>query len=97
MFYNMHNKKGGQRMTIKKTIPFILIISLVFLSGCTSNNNSATHQNFSYQYVGSIQSDKYHNPDCKRAKKIKPSNEIWFNTKQEAAAQGYRACKVCKP
>jgi hypothetical protein len=48
-------------------------------------------------YVGSIKSNKYHLPDCKWAKEISPSNQIWFSSRAEAEAKGYVPCKVCKP
>jgi hypothetical protein len=46
-------------------------------------------------FVGSIKSNKYHYPDCEWAKKIKPSNEIWFSSSADAVAHGYEPCKVC--
>ena len=49
------------------------------------------------QYVGSVNSDKYHYPSCQHAKKILPSNKIWFSSAEDAKAHGYVACKVCKP
>ena len=48
-------------------------------------------------YVGSLESDKYHYPDCRHAKRILTENRIWFDTKEEAQAAGYTACGVCKP
>jgi hypothetical protein len=48
-------------------------------------------------FVGSIKSSKYHYPSCQWAKKIKPENEIWFSSSQDARNQGYVACKVCSP
>ncbi|MFC2033808.1 thermonuclease family protein [Chloroflexota bacterium] len=48
-------------------------------------------------YVGSINSDKYHYPDCRYAKQVYPENEIWFPSASEAQAHGYVPCKVCKP
>ena len=30
------------------------------------------------KYVRSVKSDKYHYPDCRRAKNIKPENGVWF-------------------
>lgn len=47
-------------------------------------------------YVGSIDSDKYHSPGCRWAKKILPENEIWFATKEEAQAAGYSPCGTCQ-
>lgn len=49
------------------------------------------------KYVGSITSDKYHNPTCRYAKNIDKYNEIWFDTIEEATALGYIQCGVCKP
>ena len=48
-------------------------------------------------FVGSVKSDKYHYPSCKWAEKIKPENEIWFSSSQDARNQGYVPCKVCSP
>lgn len=48
-------------------------------------------------YMGSVKSNKYHLPDCRYAKQIQWANEIWFKSKEEAAAAGYVPCGVCKP
>jgi Metal binding domain of Ada len=48
-------------------------------------------------FVGSIKSDKYHYPSCTWAEKIKPENEIWFSSSQDARNHGYVPCKVCSP
>lgn len=50
-----------------------------------------------YKYVGSKKSDKYHYPDCKWAKKIKPENLVTFKSAEEALKAGYVPCKVCRP
>lgn len=47
------------------------------------------------RYVGSIDSDKYHNPSCRWVKKILPENEIWFDSVEDAEAQGYSPCGTC--
>jgi len=56
-----------------------------------------TEQAAKGKYVGSIKSNKYHYPDCRYAKEIKPENEIWFKTEEEALAAGYEPCGACKP
>jgi competence protein ComEC len=48
-------------------------------------------------YVGSIKSDIFHYPNCRYVKKILPENMIWFASRDDAIAQGYRPCKVCNP
>lgn len=49
------------------------------------------------KYLGHKNSKKFHKPDCRWARKIKPKNQIWFNDRQEAVDKGYIPCKVCKP
>jgi hypothetical protein len=48
------------------------------------------------KYVGSANSNKYHIPYCKWAKKISPENLVTFKTAQETVKAGYVPCKVCK-
>jgi beta-lactamase superfamily II metal-dependent hydrolase len=48
-------------------------------------------------FVGSVKSNKYHNPNCQWAEKIKPSNEIWFTGSADARTHGYVSCGVCHP
>lgn len=50
-----------------------------------------------FRYVGSRQSDKYHDPDCRYARKIEEENLLGWNSVEEAETAGYSACKVCKP
>lgn len=47
------------------------------------------------QFVGSKNSDKYHLPDCRWAKRIKPENQVWFSSEEEARAKGYQPCSQC--
>ncbi|HJX03750.1 MAG TPA: Ada metal-binding domain-containing protein [Dehalococcoidia bacterium] len=61
------------------------------------SNDSRTGPASEKMYVGSINSNKYHLPECKWAKEIIPSNQIWFSSRAEAEAKGYVPCKVCKP
>jgi methylphosphotriester-DNA--protein-cysteine methyltransferase len=48
-------------------------------------------------YVGSKESDKYHDPSCYWAQQINPSNMLIFSSRSEAEARGYIPCKVCLP
>jgi hypothetical protein len=52
------------------------------------NNGTAVQKTL----VGSINSDKYHWPDCPWVKKIAPKNQIWFSSEAEAQAAGYTRC-----
>jgi len=48
-------------------------------------------------YVGSIESDKYHYPTCRHAQNILEINKVWFDTIEEAQNLRYVPCGVCKP
>lgn len=43
-------------------------------------------------FVGSINSNKYHWPDCPWAEKISSENQVWFDSEEEAQAAGYIRC-----
>ncbi len=47
------------------------------------------------KFVGSKNSNKYHLPSCRWAKKIKEENKIWFQSKEEAEKAGYVPCGTC--
>jgi hypothetical protein len=59
-----------------------------------SANNLASEEML---FVGSIKSNKYHHPSCSAAKRIKPENEIWFSSSQDARSHGYVPCGICHP
>ena len=47
--------------------------------------------------VGSKNSDKYHYSWCSGGKRIKPENQIWFSSAQEAESKGYVLAGNCNP
>jgi len=49
------------------------------------------------QYVGSVNSDVFHYPNCSYVNSIHPENMIWFSSRDDAVAHGYRPCKRCNP
>ena len=50
-----------------------------------------------YEYVASKNSNVFHKPDCRWAKKISPKNLVGYDTKDEAIKAGKRPCRGCKP
>ena len=46
-------------------------------------------------YVGSVNSDKFHYPNCSAAKRIKSYNRITFSSRSQAINFGYSSCKIC--
>ena len=63
----------------------------------SEGNDSAVQSHENAGVVGSATTKKYHRPDCRFVKKIKPENLIYFESPKEAESQGYVACKVCNP
>jgi TRAP-type transport system periplasmic protein len=51
----------------------------------------------SAEFSASKTSDRYHFPNCKWAKKIKPAKLLKFQTPEDAIKAGYKPCTVCKP
>lgn len=49
------------------------------------------------QYVASVYKEPFHRVSCRWARKISPSNAVYYNTRQEAINDGHRPCKVCRP
>ncbi|MHC4172001.1 MAG: Ada metal-binding domain-containing protein [Planctomycetota bacterium] len=50
-----------------------------------------------YTYVASKNSEVFHKPQCRWAKKISPRNLGGYNSTDEAVKAGKRPCKLCKP
>lgn len=45
--------------------------------------------------LGSVNSDKYHLPDCPGAKQISEKNIIWFDSIEDAEKAGYKPAGNC--
>jgi hypothetical protein len=48
------------------------------------------------RYVASKNGKMYYSLGCSGAKRIKPENEIWFNTEEDAKKSGYTKSTTCK-
>ena len=66
------------------------------VTGDSSGEKSAPVET-GHAYVGSIERDKYHYPDCRWAKNISPENLIGWDTVEDAQAAGYSPCGTCNP
>ena len=62
-------------------------------SGSTQTYNSGT----SSSYVGNLNSGKFHAPGCGDVNKMKPSNKVYFSSRDEAVSRGYTPCGHCHP
>ena len=48
------------------------------------------------KYISSLTGAKFHSPKCDWAKKIKKSNAVWFDNKEDAIKAGYKADNCVK-
>lgn len=48
-------------------------------------------------YIGNQNSKVFHVPSCTSVKRMKESNQVILENKEDALAQGYRPCKICQP
>lgn len=48
-------------------------------------------------YIASSNSNKFHEPSCSQAKKIKEDNKIIFSSRDDAINAGYEPCGLCYP
>ena len=56
-----------------------------------------TDVDMSYTYMGNANSMKLHLTTCDSAAQTKPSNRVYFDTREEAIEAGYEPCKRCNP
>lgn len=48
------------------------------------------------KFVGSVNSDLFHDPSCSSSKRIKPANQIWFDSIPDAESAGYSPSKCTR-
>jgi hypothetical protein len=59
------------------------------------SNTPKTTNTGSGSIIANSNTKVYHNAGCRYVSTIKPEHLTYFNNRQEAEADGYRACKVC--
>lgn len=87
---------------VKRLLYYINVMVLLFtLCSCGAENINIINEEIKTLkesvYVGSVNSDVFHYPDCKWAGKIKFDNEVWFESIEDAVQTGYRSCRICHP
>lgn len=75
----------------------LLIMALCLIMVLPLTGIMGTSDGAAYKYVGSVNSDIYHYPECSYVKTIYDKNKIFFESAVDAASHGYRPCKKCQP
>lgn len=78
------------------TAPSVLGVTATALPATTQPPASTTQVSVTGTYVASKSGSAYHYPWCSGAQRIKEENKIWFATKEDAEAAGYRPAGNCK-
>ena len=66
-------------------------------SGDSSKSDGYSSSSSESTYVGSSNSDKFHDPSCTYANKIKDENKSSFSSRDDAEKSGYHSCSYCNP
>lgn len=63
----------------------------------TGDGSSDSSTDYGGSYVASSNSNKFHEPSCSYAHRIKDENRVTFSSRDDAISQGYEPCGVCYP
>lgn len=89
----------GIGLLINNNEPSQIIIDKNIKIGLTDSGSSQVIDVNDYKILGnflaSINGKAYYPKDCAAANRIKEENRIWFDTKEEAEAQGYKPAQNC--
>jgi len=69
-------------------------------SGTSDSSSAASNVQSSASsgaYVGNTNTGVFHYSSCSYVNRMKEGNKVYFNSRDEAIAAGYRPCKVCNP
>lgn len=80
---------------VDKTVPASNFIKPRFQRDDPSISSAQTISSSQGNFVASKNGSSYHLPSCPGALNIKEGNKIWFRTKEEAAAAGYKPAGNC--
>jgi hypothetical protein len=89
--------QGYSSITVNQITPKKQIPPLNSVKRSTKTKKVIASKTIQPKYVASKNSNKYHYPDCKWAKKINPAKKVTFISANKARQAGYMPCKVCKP
>jgi len=84
-FYHTANTAGSRLPDANGTLP-------KELSKAPSKEPAA-----GYKYVASKNSQVFHRPNCRSAKRISPENIVGYSNRDDAIKAGKRPCKACTP
>lgn len=67
------------------------------ISSSSSSERTAGQSETSGSYLASRSGKYFYLPKCAGAKRIKEKNRVWFQSKEDATAHGYKPAGNCSP
>lgn len=74
---------------------FAAIVTAIFMTATFVTVLAAAR--FDTPYIGNAYRKTLHYRDCPSVDEMNPKNQVPFNTRDEAIAQGYHPCGNCRP
>ena len=62
-----------------------------------SQKNTNTNSEDTGEYIGNVNSMKFHLPTCSALDRMSENNKVSFSSRQSAIDQGYSPCQLCNP
>lgn len=87
----------GLLMNTNRVSPIIIDknIKIGLPNGRIENSSTPLKKATSGNFMASINGKSYYPANCEAAKRIKEENRIWFGSREEAEAGGYKPAKNC--
>ena len=70
-----------------------IAITLQFLNMILSPHDYS----MAFAYIGNARSGIFHYDGCQYVYRMKNSNKVYFDSREDAVDAGYRPCRVCRP
>lgn len=93
---------GAGLLTNSNRVSSIIIDKNIKIGLPTTTNNQAGNNSnvpkttvISGNFLASINGKAYYPVNCDAANRIKEENRIWFNSREEAEAEGYKLAQNC--
>lgn len=92
----LYNEESRSVTEIPKIVPSDTIEQIILLNDSQKDQSNNMEIEQEKKYVASKNGKLYYTKGCKAANRIKPENEIWFSSAEEAKRAGLSASTSCK-
>lgn len=108
IYYSVYKKSKSRFRSVLASCSFffitLFIIFLAFSSKVYDSSPSPESPEITAEtiiternFIASSQGDKFHKPGCRYVDNISSGNEVYYETREDAIADGKTACSVCDP